>query len=105
MGGGTSDYPYRNGRFPRDDFPTGLNLGVQCNICIDEFRADNAATMFCLGSHKVGRAPPPEYGDQEKCQVRTNDVSHPEIHRYSVLYMHPVHLPRTMFLTHSLVYS
>lgn len=23
--------------------------------------------MFCLGSHKVGRAPPPEYNDPEKC--------------------------------------
>ena len=25
--------------------------------------------MQCLGSHRVGRAPPPEYGDQEKCKA------------------------------------
>jgi hypothetical protein len=57
-GGWHSDYPYRDGRFRGDAFPTDMVLGVQCNICIDEFRANNAATMFCLGSHKV-RSPAP----------------------------------------------
>ena len=59
-----SDYPYRDGRFPADAFPPDVVLGVQCNICIDDFRADNAATMFCLGSHKVNTKPPAYYNEQ-----------------------------------------
>ena len=59
-----SDYPYRDGRFPLDAFPPDVVLGVQCNICIDDFRADNAATMFCLGSHKVNTKPPAYYNEQ-----------------------------------------
>ena len=54
-------YPYRDGRFPADTFPSDVVLGVQCNICIDDFRSDNAATMFCPGSHLAGGSPPPEY--------------------------------------------
>ena len=47
-----------------DAFPPDVVLGVQCNICIDDFRADNAATMFCLGSHKVNTKPPAHYNEQ-----------------------------------------
>jgi ectoine hydroxylase-related dioxygenase (phytanoyl-CoA dioxygenase family) len=32
-----------------------------CNICIDEFTAQNGATMFALGSASEGTAPPSEW--------------------------------------------
>ena len=38
-----SDFPYRG-----DNMFDGVNLGIQCNICFDEFREDNGATYFHL---------------------------------------------------------
>ena len=48
-GGWHSDFPY-NGNM----FDAGIALGIQCNICFDEFRKDNGATFFHLnpeGAH------------------------------------------------------
>ena len=46
-----------------DVWPSGIRLGVQFNVCIDEFRADNGATQFVLGSHTRGHAPPKDLND------------------------------------------
>lgn len=54
-----SDYPFKGTHFPELEWPKDLRLAVQYNICVDEFRADNAATQFVPGSHTSGRFPPP----------------------------------------------
>ena len=65
-----SDFPYHWGIFstrgigpeiPRHNFPE-LVMGVQRNLCVSEFRKENGATCFKLGSHVLGEGPPDEWG-------------------------------------------
>lgn len=56
-----SDYPYHPGVFPDDHWPESPVFGVQYNVCLDEFRADNAATQFVPGSHRLCKGPPIEF--------------------------------------------
>lgn len=60
-GGWHSDYPYHPGVFANDVWPASPVYGVQFNICIDEFRADNAATQFVPHSHLQNAGPPDEF--------------------------------------------
>ena len=39
----------------------GLVMGVQRNLCVSEFRKENGATCFKLGSHTLGQGPPVEW--------------------------------------------
>jgi hypothetical protein len=55
-----SDYPYHPDVYPEDRWQDEQVYGVQYNICIDEFRADNAATQFVPGSHRMRQFPPVE---------------------------------------------
>ena len=41
----------------------GLVMGVQRNLCVSEFRKENGATCFKLGSHTLGQGPPIEWGN------------------------------------------
>ena len=36
-------------------------LGLQANVCLDQFDAENGSTNFVLGSHATRHAPPPEF--------------------------------------------
>jgi ectoine hydroxylase-related dioxygenase (phytanoyl-CoA dioxygenase family) len=45
------DYPYHPDVFPQSRWSDQQVYGVQFNICIDSFRADNAATQYVPGSH------------------------------------------------------
>lgn len=65
-----SDFPYHWGIFatrgtgpeiPLHNFPE-LVMGVQRNLCVSEFRKENGATCFKLGSHVLGEGPPNEWG-------------------------------------------
>ena len=65
-----SDFPYHWGIFatrgtgpeiPTHNFPE-LVMGVQRNLCVSEFRKENGATCFKLGSHVLGDGPPDEWG-------------------------------------------
>ena len=65
-----SDFPYHWGIFatrgigpeiPRHNFPE-LVMGVQRNLCVSEFRKENGATCFKLGSHVLGEGPPDAWG-------------------------------------------
>ena len=56
-----SDYPYHRGVFPGDAWPARPIFGVQFNICVDAFRADNAATQYLPGSHLRRTAPTTEF--------------------------------------------
>lgn len=65
-----SDFPYHWGIFatrgtgpeiPLHNFPE-LVMGVQRNLCVSEFRKENGATCFKLGSHILGEGPPDEWG-------------------------------------------
>lgn len=53
-----SDYPYHQDVFPANRLNDATVYGVQYNICIDEFRADNAATQYVPGSHLQQQFPP-----------------------------------------------
>ena len=65
-----SDYPYLWGiaggvasnRIPIHKTDQ-LVMGVQRNLCVSEFRKENGATCFKLGSHTQGEGPPVEWGD------------------------------------------
>lgn len=67
-----SDYPYlwgiagrtgsTNGNWIRPHQVTELVLGVQRNLCVSEFRKENGATAFKLGTHTRGEGPPDEWG-------------------------------------------
>ena len=65
-----SDFPYHWGIFatsgtgpeiPTHNFPE-LVMGVQRNLCVSEFRKENGATCFKLGSHTRGEGPPDAWG-------------------------------------------
>jgi len=60
-GGWHSDYPYRDYFFPNNLWPKKPELGVQYNICIDDFKSENGATQFVLGSHEICTPPPEEF--------------------------------------------
>lgn len=53
-GGWHSDFPYHQG-YASCNFEK--RLGVQFNICVDDFRRDNGATQFLPGSHLAGHGP------------------------------------------------
>jgi len=53
-----SDYPYHRDVFPEDRWSDDQIYGLQFNICIDEFCADNAATQYVPGSHLNRDFPP-----------------------------------------------
>ena len=63
-----SDFPYLWGiagsevvnRIPIHQVD-GLVMGVQRNLCVSEFRKENGATCFKLGSHTLGQGPPIEW--------------------------------------------
>ena len=63
-----SDFPYLWGIAGRtkDRIPVhkidGFAMGVQRNLCVSEFRKENGATCFKLGSHAFGEGPPVEWG-------------------------------------------
>ena len=62
------DFPYMWGsdrsagayRVPPGD--DELVIGIQRNICVSDFRLENGATVFCLGSFGAQRVPPAEWG-------------------------------------------
>ena len=63
-----SDFPYLWGiagratnRIPVHQVD-GLVMGVQRNLCVSEFRKENGATCFKLGSHARGEGPPVAWG-------------------------------------------
>ena len=56
-----SDYPYHPGVFPGDAWPKRPVFGVQFNVCVDAFRADNAATQYLPGSHRRRTGPNIEF--------------------------------------------
>ncbi len=56
-----SDYPYHPGVFPDDDWPEAPAYGLQFNLCVDAFTADNAATQYLPMSHKKRHWPPREF--------------------------------------------
>ena len=56
-----TDYPYHPGVFPDDSWPEQPAMGVQFNVCVDAFRADNAATQYLPGSHLRRERPPIEF--------------------------------------------
>jgi len=67
-----SDFPYLWGiggkhKFAENRIPEhsvdGLVLGVQRNVCVSDFTRNNGATIFKLGSHDRGEAPPREWGN------------------------------------------
>lgn len=55
------DYPYHPNIFPDNFWPEEPVYGVQFNVCVDAFRADNAATQYVPMSHRLRRWPPREY--------------------------------------------
>ncbi len=58
-----NDFPYLWGTGDRIPAPSGeLVLGVQRNTCVSDFRADNGATLFKLGSHASSEPPPVDWG-------------------------------------------
>ncbi|MEM7130039.1 MAG: phytanoyl-CoA dioxygenase family protein [Chloroflexota bacterium] len=67
-----SDYPYlwgiagrngsTNGNWIRTHQVAELVMGVQRNLCVSEFRKENGATAFKLGTHTRGEGPPDEWG-------------------------------------------
>ena len=59
-GGWHNDTPYQQlmqRGYPEEGFPEAP-LGVQCNVCIDEYRDDNGGTKYLPGSWALGRKPP-----------------------------------------------
>jgi ectoine hydroxylase-related dioxygenase (phytanoyl-CoA dioxygenase family) len=52
-----SDYPYHPGVLERERWQDDSVLGVQFNICVDEFRTDNAATQYLPDSSALRQWP------------------------------------------------
>ena len=58
-----TDFPYLWGTGDRIPVPSGdLVLGMQRNVCVSDFRKDNGATLFKLGSHASNAPPPKAWG-------------------------------------------
>ena len=50
--------------FPEEGFGEEAGfppLGLQCNMCIDEYTRENGGTLYEPGSWRLGKKPPPEY--------------------------------------------
>lgn len=57
------DFPYLGGTGTRVPVQSGAPaLGMQRNICVSDFRKENGATVFVLGSHASGELPPRAWG-------------------------------------------
>jgi len=56
-----TDYPYHPGVLERERWGDDRPLGVQYNICVDEFRADNAATQYLPDSFALRQWPTEEF--------------------------------------------
>ena len=56
-----TDYPYHPGVLERERWGDDRPLGVQVNVCVDEFRADNAATQFLPNSFALRQWPTEEF--------------------------------------------
>ena len=78
-GGWHSDYPYHPGVFPNDYWPETTHFGVQFNICINAFEADNAATQFVPGSHILGKGPSNEFNEGG---TRMGEGIHQDVRQY-----------------------
>ena len=69
-----SDFPYLWGIAGRtkDRIPVhqvdGFAMGVQRNLCVSEFRKENGATCFKLGSHALGARTASRVGNRERKQ-------------------------------------
>ena len=57
-----TDYPYLRGIGDRIGASGNLVLGMQCNTCVSDFKVENGATMFKLGSHVEEARPYTEWG-------------------------------------------
>lgn len=58
-----SDYPYHPGVLESARWGDAEPLAVQYNVCIDEFRQDNAATQFLPYSREKRAFPPMEFNE------------------------------------------
>jgi len=57
----------------------GRPQGVQFNVCVDEFREDNAATQFLPGSHASGRGIPDEWNSANHLKGGHGNGVHPDV--------------------------
>lgn len=59
-GGWHVDTPYQQlgARGYPTPFPTGPPLGVQCNLCVDEYHFENGGTLYVPDSWREGTPPP-----------------------------------------------
>ena len=72
-----TDFPYLWGTGDRIPVPSGdLVLGMQRNVCVSEFRKDNGATLFKLGSHASNAAPPKAWGQSRQTYRKGNRARH-----------------------------
>ena len=72
-----TDFPYLWGTGDRIPLPSGdLVLGMQRNVCVSDFRKDNGATLFKLGSHASNRPPPKEWGLSTSTYRRGHRAAH-----------------------------
>jgi hypothetical protein len=71
------DFPYLWGTGTRVPVQSGpLVLGMQRNLCVSDFRKDNGATVFVLGSHTRGEAPPKAWGRSTETYQPTHRSRH-----------------------------
>ena len=71
-----TDFPYLWGTGDRIPLPSGdLVLGMQRNVCVSDFRKDNGATLFKLGSHRSNTPPPVEWGRSTQTYRRGSRAS------------------------------
>ena len=72
-----TDFPYLWGTGDRIPVPSGdLVLGMQRNVCVSDFRKDNGATLFKLGSHASNAPPPKEWGLSTQTYRKGNRAKH-----------------------------
>ncbi len=58
-----TDFPYLWGTGDRVPVQNGvLTLGMQRNVCVSDFRKENGATVFKLGTHRQPAVPPRAWG-------------------------------------------
>lgn len=72
-----TDFPYLWGT--GDRVPTaggGPLLGMQRNTCVSDFRVDNGATLFRLGSHRSPQFPPDDWGITNQTMRRGYRAEH-----------------------------